>query len=76
MMLVNEKDAPEALPPNMPNFDPFLEAEKGKMRNYDGPPCPPGHPFDPFGEDREYFKERIEAAALFAPPEERDPNFF
>lgn len=35
-----------------------------------------GHPFDPFGEDRQYFKERIEAAALFAPPEERNPNFF
>lgn len=31
---------------------------------------------DPFGEDRQYFKERIEAAALFAPPEERNPNFF
>ena len=30
MMLVNEEEAPEALPPNMPNFDPFLESETGK----------------------------------------------
>lgn len=75
-MLVNEEDAPDKLPPNMPNYDPFLEAQQQKQREYIGPPCPPGHPFDPFGEDREYFKERIEAAALFAPPEERNPNFF
>jgi hypothetical protein len=58
----------------MPNFDPTLDLNKKKQ--YIGPPCPPGHPYDPFGEDREYFKERVEGAALFAPPEERDPNFF
>lgn len=70
-MLVDEKDA-HLLPPNMPNFDPnYVNPNK-----FIGPPCPPGHPFDPFGEDREYFKERVEGAPLFAPPEERDPNFF
>ena len=58
----------------MPNFDPTLDLSH--KRSYVGPPCPPGHPYDPFGEDREYFKERVEGAALFAPPEERDPNFF
>jgi len=26
-LLVNEEEAGEKLPPNMPNFDPFLEAE-------------------------------------------------
>lgn len=46
------------------------------MRFFNGPPCPPGHPFDPFGEDRIYFREKIEAAELFAPPEDRDPTFF
>jgi len=25
MMLVNEEEAADKLPPNMPNFDPFLE---------------------------------------------------
>lgn len=40
----------------MPNFDPFAarddrEAQKEDKR-FPGPPCPPGHPFDPFGEDR------------------------
>lgn len=60
------------LPPNMPNYNPnYVNPNK-----FAGPPCPPGHPFDPFGEDREYFKERVEGAPLFAPPEERDPNFF
>ena len=59
----------------MPNFDPTVDHSKDRSR-FLGPPCPPGHPFDPFGEDREYFKERVEGAALFAPPEERDPNFF
>ena len=72
-LLVEEKDA-HKLPPNMPNFDPTLDLNRKKQ--YIGPPCPPGHPYDPFGEDREYFKERVEGAALFAPPEERDPNFF
>lgn len=72
-LLVEEKDA-HVLPPNMPNFDPTVD-HKDKSR-FLGPPCPPGHPYDPFGEDREYFKERVEGAALFAPPEERDPNFF
>ena len=60
------------LPPNMPNYNPNYQPQN----KYIGPPCPPGHPFDPFGEDREYFKERVEGAPLFAPPEERDPNFF
>lgn len=27
-MLVNEEEASDKLPPNMPNYDPFLEAEK------------------------------------------------
>ena len=72
-LLVDEKEA-HKLPPNMPNFDPTLDLNRKK--NYVGPPCPPGHPYDPFGEDREYFKERVEGAALFAPPEERDPHFF
>lgn len=72
-LLVDEGDA-HLLPPNMPNFDPT--ADKQSRPHYIGPPCPPGHPYDPFGEDREYFKERVEGAALFAPPEERDPNFF
>lgn len=73
-LLVEEKDA-HMLPPNMPNFDPTNDQTRDQSR-FLGPPCPPGHPFDPFGEDREYFKERVEGAALFAPPEERDPNFF
>ena len=72
-LLVEESDA-HMLPPNMPNFDPTTEQQRNRMA-YVGPPCPPGHPYDPFGEDREYFKERVEGAALFAPPEERDPNF-
>lgn len=74
-LLVEEKDA-HKLPPNMPNFDPTLDMSLSRKKSYIGPPCPPGHPYDPFGEDREYFKERVEGAALFAPPEERDPNFF
>eukprot|EP00347_Sterkiella_histriomuscorum_P019960 403339632 len=72
-LLLDEKEA-HKLPPNMPNFDPTLDLNRKKQ--YIGPPCPPGHPYDPFGEDREYFKERVEGAALFAPPEERDPHFF
>ena len=70
-LLVEEKDL-HLLPPNMPNYNPEYKPQTLQP----GPPCPPGHPFDPFGEDREYFKERVEAAPLFAPPEERDPNFF
>ena len=59
----------------MPNFDPFAEKERKEaereagIRNF-------AHPFDPFGEDRHYFREKIEAAELFAPPEDRNPRFF
>lgn len=73
-MLFPEGEAAHKLPPNMPNFDPYLEMNKQQQMT--GPPCPPGHENDPFGEDREYFRERVEGCALFAPPEERDPNFF
>lgn len=71
-LLVDEKDA-HMLPPNMPNFNP--QYREGQPQ-WVGPPCPPGHEWDPFGEDREYFKERVEGAALFAPPEERNPHFW
>ena len=38
MLLVNEEEAAEKLPPNMPNYDPFLEAETKRQKQFDGPP--------------------------------------
>jgi hypothetical protein len=37
LMLVNEEEAPEKLPPNMPNYDPFVEQINKKKREYVGP---------------------------------------